>query len=264
MISKKNKKIEHINIIDRKINENNNNSKKKRNINTKLMNYNKNIISNTTQHTSPNTVQNIKDRSQIGSSNLMTELENTEPTFNRRGFVPKFNKRNNLTNMTNRKFINGINNNNFNFYKYTLENLDKHKRTTTKPNFKHQIKLNNYNNNKILINNAIINVNMYNVKDKKNNLEIPNKNFPIVNSTKRGRKLPSIVKEKPVTISNRPQLKTENNYITERNTPNNKFKLRISDMNKIKFNYLKFNKYNNYNLYTVGNNNGINKNKYFK
>ena len=93
------------------------------------MNYNKNIISNTTQHTSPNTVQNIKDRSQIGSSNLMTELENTEPTFNRRGFVPKFNKRNNLTNMTNRKFINGINNN-FNFYKYTLENLDKHKRTT--------------------------------------------------------------------------------------------------------------------------------------
>jgi 5'-AMP-activated protein kinase catalytic alpha subunit len=264
MISKKNKKIEHINIIDRKINENNNNSKKKRNINTKLMNYNKNIISNTTQHTSPNTVQNIKDRSQIGSSNLMTELENTEPTFNRRGFVPKFNKRNNLTNMTNRKFINGINNNNFNFYKYTLENLDKHKRTTTKPNFKHQIKLNNYKNNKILINNAIINVNMYNVKDKKNNLEIPNKNFPIVNSTKRGRKLPSIVKEKPVTISNRPQLKTENNYITERNTPNNKIKLRISDMNKIKFNYLKFNKNNNYNLYTVGNNNGINKNKYFK
>ena len=264
MISKKNKKIEHINIIDRKINENNNNSKKKRNINTKLMNYNKNIISNTTQHTSPNTVQNIKDRSQIGSSNLMTELENTEPTFNRRGFVPKFNKRNNLTNMTNRKFINGINNNNFNFYKYTLENLDKHKRTTTKPIFKHQIKLNNYKNNKILINNAIINVNMYNVKDKKNNLEIPNKNFPIVNSTKRGRKLPSIVKEKPVTISNRPQLKTENNYITERNTPNNKIKLRISDMNKIKFNYLKFNKNNNYNLYTVGNNNGINKNKYFK
>ena len=264
MISKKNKKIEHINIIDRKINENNNNSKKKRNINTKLMNYNKNIISNTTQHTSPNTVQNIKDRSQIGSSNLMTELENTEPTFNRRGFVPKFNKRNNLTNMTNRKFINGINNNNFNFYKYTLENLDKHKRTTTKPNFKHQIKLNNYKNNKILINNAIINVNMYNVKDKTNNLEIPNKNFPIVNSTKRGRKLPSIVKEKPVTISNRPQLKTENNYITERNTPNNKIKLRISDMNKIKFNYLKFNKNNNYNLYTVGNNNGINKNKYFK
>ncbi len=264
MISKKNKKIEHINIIDRKINENNNNSKKKRNINTKLMNYNKNIISNTTQHTSPNTVQNIKDRSQIGSSNLMTELENTEPTFNRRGFVPKFNKRNNLTNMTNRKFINGINNNNFNFYKYTLENLDKHKRTTTKPNFKHQIKLNNYKNNKILINNAIINVNMYDVKDKKNNLEIPNKNFPIVNSTKRGRKLPSIVKEKPVTISNRPQLKTENNYITERNTPNNKIKLRISDMNKIKFNYLKFNKNNNYNLYTVGNNNGINKNKYFK
>ena len=264
MISKKNKKIEHINIIDRKINEGNGNSKKKRNINTKLMNYNKNIISNTTQHTSPNTVQNIKDRSQIGSSNLMTELENTEPTFNRRGFVPKFNKRNNLTNMTNRKFINGINNNNFNFYKYTLENLDKHKRTTTKPNFKHQIKLNNYKNNKILINNAIINVNMYNVKDKKNNLEIPNKNFPIVNSTKRGRKLPSIVKEKPVTISNRPQLKTENNYITERNTPNNKIKLRISDMNKIKFNYLKFNKNNNYNLYTVGNNNGINKNKYFK
>ena len=264
MISKKNKKIEHINIIDRKINENNNNSKKKRNINTKLMNYNKNIISNTTQHTSPNTVQNIKDRSQIGSSNLMTELENTEPTFNRRGFVPKFNKRNNLTNMTNRKFINGINNNNFNFYKYTLENLDKHKRTTTKPNFKHQIKLNNYKNNKILINNAIINVNMYDVKDKKNNLEIPNKNFPIVNSTKRGRKLPSIVKEKPVTISNRPQLKTENNYITERNTPNNKIKLRISDINKIKFNYLKFNKNNNYNLYTVGNNNGINKNKYFK
>ena len=264
MISKKNKKIEHINIIDRKINEGNGNSKKKRNINTKLMNYNKNIISNTTQHTSPNTVQNIKDRSQIGSSNLMTELENTEPTFNRRGFVPKFNKRNNLTNMTNRKFINGINNNNFNFYKYTLENLDKHKRTTTKPNFKHQIKLNNYKNNKILINNAIINVNMYDVKDKKNNLEIPNKNFPIVNSTKRGRKLPSIVKEKPVTISNRPQLKTENNYITERNTPNNKIKLRISDMNKIKFNYLKFNKNNNYNLYTVGNNNGINKNKYFK
>ena len=264
MISKKNKKIEHINIIDRKINEGNGNSKKKRNINTKLMNYNKNIISNTTQHTSPNTVQNIKDRSQIGSSNLMTELENTEPTFNRRGFVPKFNKRNNLTNMTNRKFINGINNNNFNFYKYTLENLDKHKRTTTKPIFKHQIKLNNYKNNKILINNAIINVNMYNVKDKKNNLEIPNKNFPIVNSTKRGRKLPSIVKEKPVTISNRPQLKTENNYITERNTPNNKIKLRISDMNKIKFNYLKFNKNNNYNLYTVGNNNGINKNKYFK
>ena len=264
MISKKNKKIEHINIIDRKINEGNGNSKKKRNINTKLMNYNKNIISNTTQHTSPNTVQNIKDRSQIGSSNLMTELENTEPTFNRRGFVPKFNKRNNLTNMTNRKFINGINNNNFNFYKYTLENLDKHKRTTTKPNFKHQIKLNNYKNNKILINNAIINVNMYNVKDKKNNLEIPNKNFPIVNSTKRGRKLPSIVKEKPVTISNRPQLKTENNYITDRNTPNNKIKLRISDMNKIKFNYLKFNKNNNYNLYTVGNNNGINKNKYFK
>ena len=264
MISKKNKKIEHINIIDRKINENNNNSKKKRNINTKLMNYNKNIISNTTQHTSPNTVQNIKDRSQIGSSNLMTELENTEPTFNRRGFVPKFNKRNNLTNMTNRKFINGINNNNFNFYKYTLENLDKHKRTTIKPNFKHQIKLNNYKNNKILINNAIINVNMYDVKDKKNNLEIPNKNFPIVNSTKRGRKLPSIVKEKPVTISNRPQLKTENNYITERNTPNNKIKLRISDMNKIKFNYLKFNKNNNYNPYTVGNNNGINKNKYFK
>ena len=264
MISKKNKKIEHINIIDRKINEGNGNSKKKRNINTKLMNYNKNIISNTTQHTSPNTVQNIKDRSQIGSSNLMTELENTEPTFNRRGFVPKFNKRNNLTNMTNRKFINGINNNNFNFYKYTLENLDKHKRTTTKPNFKHQIKLNNYKNNKILINNAIINVNMYDVKDKKNNLEIPNKNFPIVNSTKRGRKLPSIVKEKPVTISNRPQLKTENNYITERNTPNNKIKLRISDINKIKFNYLKFNKNNNYNLYTVGNNNGINKNKYFK
>ena len=264
MISKKNKKIEHINIIDRKINEGNGNSKKKRNINTKLMNYNKNIISNTTQHTSPNTVQNIKDRSQIGSSNLMTELENTEPTFNRRGFVPKFNKRNNLTNMTNRKFINGINNNNFNFYKYTLENLDKHKRTTTKPNFKHQIKLNNYKNNKILINNAIINVNMYDVKDKKNNLEIPNKNFPIVNSTKRGRKLPSIVKEKPVTISNRPPLKTENNYITERNTPNNKIKLRISDMNKIKFNYLKFNKNNNYNLYTVGNNNGINKNKYFK
>ena len=35
-------------------------------------------------------------------------------------------------------------------------------------------------------------------------------------------------------------------------------------MNKIKFNYLKFNKNNNYNLYTVGNNNGINKNKYFK
>ena len=264
MISKKNKKIEHINIIDRKINEGNGNSKKKRNINTKLMNYNKNIISNTTQHTSPNTVQNIKDRSQIGSSNLMTELENTEPTFNRRGFVPKFNKRNNLTNMTNRKFINGINNNNFNFYKYTLENLDKHKRTTTKPNFKHQIKLNNYKNNKILINNAIINVNMYDVKDKKNNLEIPNKNFPIVNSTKRGRKLPSIVKEKPVTISNRPQLKTENNYITDRYTPNNKIKLRISDMNKIKFNYLKFNKNNNYNLYTVGNNNGINKNKYFK
>ena len=264
MISKKNKKIEHINIIDRKINEGNGNSKKKRNINTKLMNYNKNIISNTTQHTSPNTVQNIKDRSQIGSSNLMTELENTEPTFNRRGFVPKFNKRNNLTNMTNRKFINGINNNNFNFYKYTLENLDKHKRTTTKPNFKHQIKLNNYKNNKILINNAIINVNMYDVKDKKNNLEIPNKNFPIVNSTKRGRKLPSIVKEKPVTISNRPPLKTENNYITDRNTPNNKIKLRISDMNKIKFNYLKFNKNNNYNLYTVGNNNGINKNKYFK
>jgi hypothetical protein len=264
MISKKNKKIEHINIIDRKYNENDNNGKKKRNINTKLMNYNKNIISNTTQHTSPNIAQNTKDRSQIGNSNLLTDLENTEPTFNRRGFVPKFNKRNNLTNMTNRKFINGINNNNFNFYKYTLENLDKHKRTTTKPNFKHQIKLNNYKNNKILINNAIINVNMYNVKDKKNNLEIPNKNFPIVNSTKRGRKLPSIVKEKPVTISNRPPLKTENNYITDRYTPNNKIKLRISDMNKIKFNYLKFNKNNNYNLYTVGNNNGINKNKYFK
>ena len=264
-ISKKNKKIEHINIIDKKYNENDNNGKKKRNINTKLMNYNKNIISNTTQHTSPNIAQNTKDRSQIGNSNLLTDLENTEPTFNRRGFVPKFNKRNNLTNMTNRKFINGINNN-FNFYKYTLENLDKHKKTTTKPNFKHQIKLNNYNNNnKILINNAIINVNMYDAKDKKNsnNIEIPNKNFPVVNSTKRGRKLPSIVKDKPVTISNRPQLKTESNYITERNTPNNKIKLRISDMNKIKFNYLKFNKNNNYNLHTLGNN-VINKNKYFK
>jgi 5'-AMP-activated protein kinase catalytic alpha subunit len=271
MISKKNKKIEHINITDKKYNNNNNinnnNSKQKRNLNTKLMNYNKNIIANNTQHTSPNTVQNTKDRSQFGQSNLLTELENNnEPLFNKRGFVPKFNKRNNYTNMTNRKFISGINNNNFNFYKYTLENLDKHKRSTTKPNFKHQIKLNNYNNGnngKILINNAIINVNMYDVKDKKNNLEIANKNFPVVNMTKR-RKLPFIKEKKPIVISNRNQLKTENNYITERNTPNAKIKLRINDVNKIKFNYLKFNKNNNLNLLTAGNNNANLKNKYFK